>query len=112
MLAKLQGEDRIVKLHDYELDEGREVLYVVMEKGDTDLASLLKNYAMQKEITPAMVKHYWTEMLHAVSVIHKVLRIFLPLLFLAERIVGYLTLFMSFSPSVPFLSYLSFPSPF
>lgn len=71
LLAKLQGEDRIVKLHDYELDEGREVLYVVMEKGDTDLASLLKNYAMQKEITPAMVKHYWTEMLHAVSVIHK-----------------------------------------
>jgi len=71
LLAKLQGEDRIVKLHDYELDESREVLYVVMEKGDTDLASLLKNYAMQKEITPAMVKHYWTEMLHAVSVIHK-----------------------------------------
>merc|ERR1711909_135477 len=23
------------------------------------------------EITPAMIKHYWTEMLHAVSVIHK-----------------------------------------
>ena len=44
-----------------------------MEKGDTDLASLLKNYALHKEITPAMVKHYWTEMLHAVNVIHKVM---------------------------------------
>jgi hypothetical protein len=43
-----------------------------MEKGDTDLATLLKNYAIHKEITPAMVKHYWTEMLHAVNVIHKV----------------------------------------
>jgi serine/threonine-protein kinase TTK/MPS1 len=71
MLAKLQGEDRIVKLFDYENDQKREVLYVVMEKGDTDLASLLKNYAIHKEITPAMVKHYWTEMLHAVHVIHK-----------------------------------------
>jgi len=71
MLAKLQGEDRIVKLFDYENDQKREILYVVMEKGDTDLASLLKNYALHKEITPAMVKHYWTEMLHAVNVIHK-----------------------------------------
>ena len=24
-----------------------------------------------QEITPAMIKHYWTEMLQAVSVIHK-----------------------------------------
>ena len=73
MLDRLQGQDRIIKLYDYEnvVDENDELLYVVMEKGDTDLASLLKKYANNKELTPAMIKHYWTEMLHAVSCIHK-----------------------------------------
>lgn len=71
MLKKLQGEYRIVKLHDFEQVDKENLLYVVMEKGDTDLASLLKEYASRKEITPAMIKHYWTEMLLAVQVIHK-----------------------------------------
>ena len=73
MLHKLQGLDRIIKLFDYEnvADEAEELLYVVMEKGDTDLASLLKKYASNKELTPAMIKHYWAEMLHAVACIHK-----------------------------------------
>jgi len=71
MLVKLQAEDRIVKLHDHEKVDSEDLLYVIMEKGDTDLATLLKKYSNKKEITPAMIKHYWTEMLHAVSVIHK-----------------------------------------
>jgi len=73
MLDRLQGQDRIIKLYDYENveDETGELLYVVMEKGDTDLASLLKKYSKNNELTPAMIKHYWTEMLHAVSCIHK-----------------------------------------
>ena len=73
MLKNLQGQDRIVKLYDYEnvVDEAEELLYVIMEKGDTDLASLLKKYAVNKELTSAMIKHYWAEMLHAVQCIHK-----------------------------------------
>ena len=73
MLYKLQGQDRIIKLFDYETvdNDMDELLYVVMEKGDTDLASLLKKYATNKELTPAMIKHYWAEMLHAVHCIHK-----------------------------------------
>ena len=73
LLHKLQGEDRIIKLYDYEkvVGEEEDLLYVVMEKGDTDLASLIKKYTMKKEMTPAMIKHYWSEMLHAVAVIHK-----------------------------------------
>jgi len=71
MLEKLQGEDRIVRLFDHETVEEDSVLYVIMEKGDTDLASLLKKYASKEEITASMIKFYWTEMLHAVSVIHK-----------------------------------------
>ena len=45
MLEKLQGEDRIVRLFDHETVEEENVLFVIMEKGDTDLASLLKKYA-------------------------------------------------------------------
>jgi len=72
MLSQLQGEDRIVKLFDHEQIDAEEILFVVMEKGDTDLSLLLKKYNANKEITSSMVKHYWTEMLHAVQVIHKV----------------------------------------
>jgi len=71
MLERLQNEERIVKLFDYETVESEDLLYVVMEKGDTDLQSLLKKYSSRRELTPAMIKHYWTEMLHAVSVIHR-----------------------------------------
>ena len=73
LLRGLQGEDRVIKLYDYEnvVTEEEELLYVVMEKGDTDLALLIKKYTVNKEITPAMIKHYWSEMLHAVAVVHK-----------------------------------------
>ena len=54
MLEKLQGEDRIVRLFDHETVEEDNVLYVVMEKGDTDLASLLKKYASKE------VKALWS----------------------------------------------------
>ena len=60
-----------MRLFDHETVEQEDVLYVVMEKGDTDLSSLLKKYASKEEMTPAMIKHYWKEMLHAVSVIHR-----------------------------------------
>ena len=53
------------------ITEEEDLLYVVMEKGDTDLAILIKKYTLNKEITPAMIKHYWSEMLHAVAVVHK-----------------------------------------
>ena len=54
MLEKLQGEDRIVRLFDHETVEDENVLYVIMEKGDTDLASLLKKYA-SKEVSDISV---------------------------------------------------------
>ena len=58
LLSKLQGEDRIVMLHDYEKVESEEILYVIMEKGDTDLATLLRKYSNNREITAAMIMHY------------------------------------------------------
>ena len=55
MLEKLQGEDRIVRLFDHETVEEDNVLYVIMEKGDTDLASLLKKY-VNKEVNILLLR--------------------------------------------------------
>ena len=55
MLEKLQGEDRIVRLFDHETVEEENVLFVIMEKGDTDLASLLKKYA-SKEVNILLMR--------------------------------------------------------
>ena len=42
-----------------------------MERGDQDLATLLKSGIKHKTIDRELVKFYWSEMLHAVQVIHK-----------------------------------------
>lgn len=70
LLEKLQHSDRVIKLYDYEYNEEKNCLYAVMEKGDTDLASLIQNYAKSGQITPEMIKFYWSEMLRTVEVIH------------------------------------------
>lgn len=51
-------------------DNSKKLLNVVMEKGDTDLAELLKNVNKYKKPTMYMIVYYWTEMLSAVLEIH------------------------------------------
>ncbi|ETN78796.1 kinase domain protein [Necator americanus] len=53
---------------EYELRDSENTLYVVMEKGDIDLATFLKT--RRTEIDSAFVKYYWNEMLRCVKVIH------------------------------------------
>ena len=50
LLSQLQGDDRIIMLYDHEevVTEEEDILYVVMEKGDTDLAILIKNYTTRE----------------------------------------------------------------
>jgi len=71
VLLRLQGSDRVVKLYDHEFNECQKMLYVVMERGDVDLATVIKSNTDNGRITPEMVKFYWSEMLRAVEVIHK-----------------------------------------
>ena len=48
------------------------MLYVVLERGDIDLATLFRNRTKHGEgITDEMRKFYWTEMLRAVHVLQK-----------------------------------------
>ncbi|VDM71530.1 unnamed protein product [Strongylus vulgaris] len=53
---------------EYELRESENTLYVVMEKGDIDLATFLKT--RRSEIDSTFVKYHWNEMLRCVKIIH------------------------------------------
>lgn len=43
------------------------ILYMVMEKGDTDLSKLIRN---TKNMSVHMIIYYWSEMLNIVNEIH------------------------------------------
>jgi len=43
------------------------ILYMVMEKGDTDLSKLIRS---TKNMSVHMIMYYWTEMLTTVNEIH------------------------------------------
>jgi uncharacterized protein YqgV (UPF0045/DUF77 family) len=52
----------------------RQILFVVMEHGERDLTSILKEYSCsQRGLTNVKTKFYWEEMLEAVQVAHQVL---------------------------------------
>ena len=75
LLQKLQGNKRIIKLFDFEErvkpnKDGKELL-VVMERGERDLANLLKDMSKDQELTDTKIKFYWEEMLETVAVVHQ-----------------------------------------
>ncbi|KAJ8734341.1 hypothetical protein PYW07_014892 [Mythimna separata] len=69
LLRELQNSDRVIRLFDYEYDRNNQFLRMVLEVGETDLSSFLK--ARGAGLPPALVLHYWEEMLHAVNYIHE-----------------------------------------
>ncbi|XP_072935341.1 dual specificity protein kinase Ttk [Epargyreus clarus] len=69
LLRELQNSDRVIRLYDYEYDRVNRFLRMVLEVGETDLSSFLK--ARGAGLPPALVLHYWEEMLHAVHYIHE-----------------------------------------
>lgn len=44
------------------------ILYMVMEKGDTDLSKLIRS---TKHMSVFMIMYYWSEMLNTVNQIHE-----------------------------------------
>ena len=87
-LERLKGNDRIIEIFGWEqkiCDDGK-FLYLVMECGDRDLGTLLKelsspnnsslkqtngtSVSKRRGLTDNKVKFYWEEMLEAVQVIH------------------------------------------
>uniref|UniRef100_A0A131Z0M7 Serine/threonine-protein kinase TTK/MPS1 n=1 Tax=Rhipicephalus appendiculatus TaxID=34631 RepID=A0A131Z0M7_RHIAP len=68
ILKELRSCDRVVCLFDCELNKKDNVLALVMEKGDQDLATVLMN--RKGNLGPVTIKFYWSEMLQAVKEIH------------------------------------------
>ncbi|EFX77847.1 hypothetical protein DAPPUDRAFT_321091 [Daphnia pulex] len=70
LLKQLQGLPRVVRLLEYEYNEEEEKLLLVMEKGDTDFATVIRTRTSLNAINPTLIRFYWQEMLEAVKEIH------------------------------------------
>lgn len=72
LLKKLEHVDRVIRLFDYEINEDKGVLNVMMELGETDFNKMLneqlKGDSSKLDIT--FTRHYWKEMLECVQAIH------------------------------------------
>ncbi|XP_055849539.1 dual specificity protein kinase Ttk [Episyrphus balteatus] len=69
LLAKLQGNICVVSLYEYELLAKESKLYMVMEKGDSDLHKILSTYKTNLPLYVLM--NFWYQMLQSVSYIHQ-----------------------------------------
>jgi len=72
LLSRLADVDRVVRLYDWELDESKQTLSVLMEKGDNDLNHILSRAfsSSNPKFDSVMTRFYWKEMLHCVSAVH------------------------------------------
>ncbi len=69
LLARLQGNSTVVALYDYHHVPEKSILYMVMEKGDSDLHKILQSF--QKDIPLYTLMNFWYQMLQSVDYIHK-----------------------------------------
>lgn len=71
LLEKLQGSSYIIKLHGWERKPDAKVIHIVMECGDADLSTVLRNRKKAgKQLDENYLRLYWQEMLEAVNTIH------------------------------------------
>ncbi|XP_058825335.1 uncharacterized protein LOC131685546 [Topomyia yanbarensis] len=69
LLAKLQGNENVVALYDYCHVPESNQLYLVMEKGDSDLHKILQSY--RKDIPLYTLMQIWYQMVQCVHYIHE-----------------------------------------
>lgn len=71
LLARLQGNINVVKLFDYQHLPNQSILYMVMEKGDSDLNEILNRYKHKNDNLPLyLLVSYWYQILQSVEYIH------------------------------------------
>ncbi|KAH6637864.1 kinase-like domain-containing protein [Boeremia exigua] len=76
LLQKLQNVDRVVRLYDWEVDEQRQILSVLMEIGESDLARIIRmkldptDSSTPAPLDLAFTRFYWKEMLSCVAAVH------------------------------------------
>ena len=72
LLKKLTEVERVVRLFDWELNDEKQELLVLMEKGDTDLNRLLtlRLNGDGVKFDPIFTRYQWREMLECVQAVH------------------------------------------
>ncbi|KAL3418640.1 checkpoint protein [Phlyctema vagabunda] len=73
LLRKLESVDRVIRLYDYELNESKGTLSVLMEIGEMDMNSFLglRLNSEHAKFDPSFVRHYWKEMLECLQAVHE-----------------------------------------
>ncbi|KAI9713334.1 MAG: hypothetical protein M1812_006693 [Candelaria pacifica] len=72
LLRKLKDVDRVVRLIDWEVNDEKQTLSVLMEMGESDLNRIL-TLRLNPEgarFDSSFARHYWKEMLECVSAVH------------------------------------------
>ncbi|ESZ89874.1 hypothetical protein SBOR_9743 [Sclerotinia borealis F-4128] len=72
LLKKLGSVERVIHLYDYELNDERGILSVLMEMGELDMNTIL-NLRMKSEhakLDVNFVRYYWKEMLECLQAVH------------------------------------------
>ncbi|KAI0398473.1 kinase-like protein [Xylariaceae sp. FL0594] len=72
LLKKLTNVERVITLFDYEMNEEKQVLSLLMEMGELDLNTLLRLRFSPEDakFDPVFVRYYWQEMLECLSAVH------------------------------------------
>lgn len=72
LLKKLEKVDRVIDLFDWELNEDKHALSMLMEMGESDLYRILTLRLNTEDATfdPVFTRFYWKEMLECVKAIH------------------------------------------
>ncbi|KAI9772151.1 MAG: hypothetical protein M1835_006320 [Candelina submexicana] len=72
LLRKLKDVDRVVRLIDWEVNDEKQTLSVLMEMGESDLNRILTLRLNPEgaKFDSSFARHYWREMLECVSAVH------------------------------------------
>ncbi|KAI0798960.1 kinase-like domain-containing protein [Xylaria sp. FL0064] len=72
LLKKLTKVERVITLFDYEMNDEKQVLSLVMEMGELDLNTLLRQRFSPEnaKFDPVFVRYYWQEMLECLAAVH------------------------------------------
>ncbi|KAI0450427.1 kinase-like domain-containing protein [Xylaria acuta] len=72
LLKKLTKVERVITLFDYEMNEEKQVLSLLMEMGEIDLHKLISRRMSPEnaKFDPVFVRYYWQEMLECLAAVH------------------------------------------
>ncbi|KAI7871809.1 kinase-like domain-containing protein [Spinellus fusiger] len=69
LLVSLNTHEQIVKMHDYEVNEQKQALFIVMELGETNMDKFMQAQRL-KDLNFSFVRYFWQQMVEAVRAVH------------------------------------------